>query len=55
MNKGSADAVYGLGFVGALVFYIQHAKSFGDGLLGVIKAMVWPALMVYKAISVLKI
>lgn len=51
---GSSGAVYGLGLVGAAVFYIQHAQNFQEGLVGVVKAIFWPALLVYKAIGVLK-
>jgi hypothetical protein len=49
------NAVYGLGMVGALIYYLQHAASLGDGLLGVLKALVWPAMFVYKFIELLKI
>ena len=52
--NGNASAVYGLGFIGALVYFIQHAGSFGEGLLGVLKAMVWPAFVVYKLLQFLK-
>jgi len=52
---GPSGAIYGMGFIGALVYYIQHASSFLDGLLGVLKAIVWPALLVYKVIDLLKI
>jgi hypothetical protein len=44
---GGAGAVYGLGFLGALIYFLQHADSFANGLLGVLKALVWPAMMVY--------
>ncbi|HEV8360971.1 MAG TPA: hypothetical protein VGR28_11005 [Candidatus Thermoplasmatota archaeon] len=44
---GGVGAIYGLGFFGALVYYIQTATSFGDGLLGVIKALLWPGFLVY--------
>ena len=54
-GAGGSSAVYGLGFVGALVYYIQHATSFSSGLLGVVKAIFWPALFVYKLIELLKI
>lgn len=47
-------AVYGLGFIGAAVYYIQQADTFWVGVLGVLKAIVWPALMVYKALDALK-
>lgn len=49
-----SSAVYGLGFIGALVYFLQHASSFGDGLLGVLKAFVWPAFLVYKVLEYLK-
>jgi hypothetical protein len=43
-----AGAVYGLGFIGALVYYIQSATSFWDGAYGVFQAIVWPAYFVYE-------
>ena len=48
-QPGGASAVYGLGFFGALVWYIQQASSFWEGVLGVLKSFVWPALLVYDA------
>jgi hypothetical protein len=53
--KGGADAVYGLGFIGALVYFIQQAHTFGEGLLGILKAVVWPALVAYKLLGFLKL
>lgn len=55
MSKASAGggAVYGLGLVGSLVYFIQHASSFSDGLFGVLKAIVWPGVLVYKAFQLL--
>jgi hypothetical protein len=47
-------AIYGLGFIGAVVYYVQHASSFIDGVWGVLKAIVWPAMLVYKALELLK-
>lgn len=44
---GGVGAVYGLGFLGALVYYIQTSTSFGAGLLGVVKALLWPGFLVY--------
>jgi hypothetical protein len=51
--EAGGGAVYGLGFIGALVFHIKAAGSFGAGVLGVLKAIVWPALLVYKAFAAL--
>jgi hypothetical protein len=53
MNKGTSGAVYGLGFIGALIYFIQHATTFGIGLLGLLKAIVWPAILVYKFLAFL--
>ena len=50
VRQSASLPVYGLGFVGALIYYIQHAATFGLGLLGILKAMVWPALVVYKVL-----
>jgi hypothetical protein len=43
--------VYFLGFIGSVVYYIQNAASFFDGVLGVLKAIVWPAMLVYKLLG----
>ncbi len=53
-GSSASGAVYGLGFIGALVYFIQHAATFWLGVLGVLKAMVWPALLIYKALEMLK-
>ncbi|MDD5566754.1 MAG: hypothetical protein PHH01_01020 [Patescibacteria group bacterium] len=50
---GSAGAVYGLGLIGAAVYFIGHAGGFWIGVLGFLKALVWPAMLVYRALEVL--
>jgi hypothetical protein len=45
----SCGAVYGLGFIGAAVYFISTATSFWVGVLGFVKAIVWPAVLVYEA------
>lgn len=56
-NKGgtSNGLVYCLGFIGAAVYYIQNADTFWAGVLGVLKALAWPAFLVYKLISFLSL
>ena len=44
---GGMGAAYGLGFIGAIVYYLQTADGFWEGVLGVLKAFVWPAFLVY--------
>lgn len=50
---GGGGAVYGLGFIGAAIFFIGNATSFWAGVLGFFQAMVWPAFLVYEALKVL--
>jgi len=50
-GNASSGAVYGMGFIGAAVYYIMHATSFWVGVLGVLKAIVWPALLVFEALK----
>lgn len=47
--------IYGLAFIGALIYFIQTATTFGMGVLGVLKASVWPAILIYKVLQFLKI
>lgn len=44
-------AVYGLGFIGAAIYFISTAATFWMGVLGVLKAIVWPAFLVYEAMK----
>ena len=46
-----ADAVYGLGFIGAAVYYIPTATSFWMGVLGFLKALVWPAFLIFELLK----
>jgi len=50
---GGGGAVYGLGLIGALVYYIQQAEGFWNGVLGVLKALVWPAFVIYDLLKFL--
>jgi hypothetical protein len=46
--------VYGIGLIGAWVYYFQHATTFVAFLLGFLKGIVWPAMVVYKLLEFLK-
>lgn len=52
-NHVSGGAVYGLGFIGAAIYFISQATTFWMGVLGFLKAIVWPAFMVYEALKAL--
>jgi len=53
MNCGSGGSLYCVGFVGALVYYIANATGFWMGVVGILKALVWPAFLVYEAMKAL--
>ena len=48
-KSAPAGAVYGLGLIGAAIFFLVHATGFWMGVLGILKAIVWPAFLVYEA------
>jgi hypothetical protein len=50
---GPSGAVYGLGLIGAWVYYLSNAATFWLGVLGIFKGIVWPALLVYEALKYL--
>ncbi|MBY0538936.1 hypothetical protein K2P56_00685 [Patescibacteria group bacterium] len=50
-SSPSSDAVYGLGLIGAAVYYISIAPDFWAGALGVLKALVWPAFLVFELLK----
>lgn len=52
-DAGPAGAVYGLGFVGAAVYYVQHSATFWAGVWGIVKAVLWPAFLVYDLLQFL--
>lgn len=55
MSCKSGGAIYGLGMLGALVYFVQHAASFGEGVLGIILSFFWPGVFVYKALELFKL
>ena len=48
---GGGEAVYGLGLIGALIYFIQNASGFWVGVVGVLEAIVWPVIVVYKLLE----
>ncbi len=46
MKEGCGGAFYFLGLIGAAIYYISTAVSFWMGVLGFLKAIVWPVFLV---------
>lgn len=58
LNRGSKSHAFGGGFyalalIGALVFFWQQADSFSEYVLAALKALVWPAVLMYEALQFL--
>ena len=50
---GGCSAVYGLGLLGALWYFISNSTSFWNGVVGILKALVWPAFLVHGLLGML--
>jgi hypothetical protein len=47
----AANVVYGMGFIGAAIYFIINATSFWMGVFGILKAIVWPAIIIFQALK----
>ena len=52
---GASEAVYGLGLIGAWVYYLSHATTIWLGVLGIFKGIFWPAMLVYELLEYFKL
>ena len=50
-RQAASAPIYGLGFIGALVYYLQTATTFWIGVVGFFKAIFWPAFLVYGVLK----
>lgn len=53
-GHGTSGGIYFLAFLGAAVYYISQATTFWLGVLGFLKALVWPALLIYNLLKFLQ-
>ena len=47
----SSSGAYCLGVIGAAIYYLQQSNGFWQGVLAILKALVWPAFLVYKLLG----
>jgi hypothetical protein len=52
---GHGDAIYGLGVVGALFYFLKGASTIGAVLVGIGKSIFWPAILMFKLLTYLRI
>lgn len=50
-NHASSGAIYGLGIIGALIYFLQNANTIWEGIIGIIYAIFWPGVVVYKVLE----
>ena len=47
-HGGMGGGVYGVGAIGALIWVVRNADSVTGFLCGIVQAVFWPAVLVYK-------
>jgi hypothetical protein len=48
---GSGGCFYFLGFLGALIYFLQTSTGFWNSVLAILKALVWPVFVVLKILG----
>jgi len=55
-NGGGAwGGFYFMGIIGSAVYFLQQSVGFWPGVVSILKAIVWPAFLVYQLFQLLKI
>ncbi len=56
INRGGPfGGVYFLTIIGAAVYFAQHSTGFWGFILALLKACVWPAYVIHRALELLNI
>jgi len=50
---GGGGAIYGLGVIGALFYFLQGTGTFVSVVIGIGKAIFWPAILMFKLLTYL--
>jgi len=57
-GKHSGSGIFGgfyfMGFIAAAIYFIQNASGAGEGFIGFLKAIVWPAFLIYNLMQFLQ-
>lgn len=52
-KEHSGGWVYFLGIVASFIYFLQSSSGFGEGVVAMLKALVWPAYAVYHLFKLL--
>jgi hypothetical protein len=55
IHHQSSGAIYGLGIIGALFYFLQNATTFWLVLVGIFKSIFWPAFVLFKVLTLLQL
>ena len=50
-QNNTGGFIWFLGFIGAFIYYVEQVDNFGAGVVAFLKALAWPAFLVYKLLS----
>tara|TARA_Y100000310_G_scaffold221442_1_gene223031 strand:+ start:417 stop:635 length:219 start_codon:yes stop_codon:yes gene_type:complete len=50
-SGGCGGCAYFLGAIGAAIFYLSNATGFWMGVLGILKALIWPTMLVLEVLK----
>lgn len=45
------SAIYGLGVIGALFYFLQNAATFTAVIVGIFKSIFWPAFVLFRVLT----
>mgnify|MGYP004704161131 CR=1 FL=1 len=48
-HSAPSGAFYGLGMIGAAIFFVMQASTFWTVVLGILKAIIWPVFFVLES------
>jgi hypothetical protein len=52
-NHTNSSAIYCMGVIGALFYFLQNAPTFGAVMIGIGKSIFWPAILMFKLLTYL--
>lgn len=55
IHKGGPAGAAFLTFIGAAVYFVQQAHGFGEFLVAILKASVWPAFFIHRVFDLINL
>ena len=53
MHHGGPLGGFFLTFIGSAVYFVQQAHGFGEFIVAILKASVWPAFLIHKVFQLI--